>query len=95
MAKLPVKHPDTIAGLAPDCRRVLRQQYDRIHVAVDPERVEPARQVSYVAQNGDIRFREETRSEVRARASVERARETATAIAEYRRVAAMWGVDVG
>jgi len=64
---IPVKHPDTIPGLAPDCRRVLRDDYIAIQVATTCGRTPKA----------------------------DRPARVAAAIAEYRRTAALWGVDVG
>ena len=56
------RHPDTLVGIAPDCRRVLRQAYATVQVAAG-RRVTP---------DGELTTRE--------------------ALAEYARVAALWGV---
>lgn len=84
---LPVRHPDTISGLEPDCRRVLRDKYMAIQVAMtrQPERVEVPRmgsgQWSDMIVGYDVQYVRDERAVGRA-------------IAEYRRVAAMWDVDV-
>ena len=81
-------HPDTIPGLSEDCRRVLRRDYQRIQVAeqmrVTRERVRNGRDAETRAQH------EVALSALRTR----RDRAVARAIAEYRRTAALWGVEV-
>lgn len=77
-----VAHPDTIPGLAPDCRRILRDEYMAIQVAADADRI--VEDDSYDAPLNAKRAR--TRDEI--------SRDVARAIAEYRRVAEMWGVEV-
>lgn len=85
--RLPVRHPDTISGLAPDCRRVLRDDYMRILAAIQapPRRVEVERlgrgRWDGLVVGYDVEY-------VRDEGAVGRA------IAEYRRTAALWGVDV-
>lgn len=78
--RIPVKHPDTIPGLAPDCRRILREEYQRIQVAASP---------------GDETVELERPDGLRMAIARPRVRDVGAAIAEYRRVAKMWGVDVG
>ena len=82
MASLP-RHPDTIPGLAPDCRRVLRDAYQSIQVAMS--RPEHTVLRDEVLDDGTVVTVQ--RSEPVPGISVQRA------IAEYRRVAAMWGVE--
>jgi hypothetical protein len=72
------RHPDVIPGLAPDCRRVLRADYEVIQVAADPDRL--------VADRPGM-LRRRTRDEIKE--------STAAAVAEYRRTARLWEVDVG
>lgn len=88
---LPVRHPDEIAGLAPDCRRLLREEYGTILARMARQPV--LGEVEYVDDRGLVCFRPETRPEALRR--VARTHGTVgAAVAEYRRVAAMWGVDV-
>jgi hypothetical protein len=83
-----VRHPDTIPGLAPDCLRVLRAEYETIQArmgeSVPPPRPRISSDQDMAAEKAAHRDRVERR-EARV----------AAAIAEYRRVAALWGVDVG
>jgi hypothetical protein len=85
---LSVRHPDTIPGLAHDCLRVLRDEYAVIQARMGEFVPAPRPRISsdqdMAAEKAAHRDRVE-RKEARVVA----------AIAEYRRVAAPWGVDVG
>ncbi len=79
------RHPDTIPNLAPDCRRYLRYEYMEIQAIPKPD------------QSPQLVNLGETEAECAARhreAKEEHRRKIAAAIAEYKRVAKMWGVDV-
>lgn len=81
-------HPDTISDLAPDCRRVLREEYQRIQIAADRDRlIDPEADDERVYQFGKRR-----RVERRLRTTSEIARDVAAAVAEYHRTAETWGV---
>lgn len=84
---LSVRHPDTIPGLEPDCRRVLRDEYMAIQAAM--MRPHEAIQVERMGRGqwDGIVVGYETRY-VRDEGAVGRA------IAEYRRTARLWDVDV-
>ncbi|MGL4445719.1 MAG: hypothetical protein ACRCU1_18995 [Alsobacter sp.] len=71
-------HPDSIPGLETDCRRVLREEFRSIQVAADRRRT--------CAGNGPRGNR--TRSSEQVDSDV------AAAVGEYRRTAALWGVEV-
>jgi len=71
-------HPDAIPHLELDCRRVLRADYTAIQVAADRDRHLP-----YTDPRG-------TRTRTRAEIGTD----VAAAVAEYRRTAALWGVEV-
>lgn len=81
----PVKHPDSIPGLAPDCRRVLRGEYAVIVARAGSPKTRK-KEVSSVSACG--RYTEWQEVDVPQEKTV------AQAIAEYRRVAEMWGVEV-
>lgn len=85
------RHPDTISGLAPDCRRVLRTAYMQIQSAMDPP-LEPLRYIEESDDQGTPRVREETADERSARLGAEHRAGVASAIARYREIAEMWGV---
>lgn len=94
-AEIPVRHPDTIPGLAPDFRRVLREEYDVIMSRMSKHQHAQGRKVDvevdpYGPNGARIEQRRETTREKDARIG-----NVGAAIAEYRRVAALWGVDVG
>lgn len=82
------RHPDTLPDLAPDCRRELRREYDRVTVAADRSRL----------TTDDERHGSPTRRiggrDRRARTDDEVAGDLRAAVAEYRRVAGLWGVEV-
>lgn len=87
-------HPDEISDLAPDCRRVLRTEYATIESRAAQLRPENRRTVRierdpYGQHGTRIESRRETTSEAVARVG-----SVGAAIAEYRRVAALWGVNV-
>lgn len=71
-------HPDAIPHLEPDCRRVLRADYTTIQVAYDHDR----------------HLRHPDPRGTRTRTSAEVEGDIAAAVAEYRRTAALWGVEV-
>lgn len=83
------RHPDTIPGLAPDCRRVLRDDYMRIQVAATehaPHHNAPTWDgLGRAIDTHDADIREFERG---------RAGRVAAAVAEYRRTADLWGVEV-
>lgn len=79
---LPVRSPDTIPDLAPDCRRVLRDEY----LVVQARMLRPR-------QGGPKSDREKILDAALGDED-SYAGSVAEAIAEYRRVARLWGVDV-
>lgn len=127
------RHPDTIADLAPDCRRVLREEYQRIQEAADAGpldtvetydaatgtvpvtiivprtyreamvrgeyrgpswsiRGKAAKVTASGRREAEVEPRKPTEDDFRAaRRAIESGR-VAIAVAEYKRVAAMWGV---
>jgi hypothetical protein len=93
------RHPDTIPNLAADCRRLLRDEYLRIQTLTDkPLDLDP-RDTNTPRWDGNGRCvgSGETQQEYDLRvaeAKEERRGRLAAAIAEYRRVAALWGVDL-
>lgn len=84
---LPVRHPDLVTGLESDTRRCLRDECQVIQAASQPIAIEP-REVWC----GESASAFEAR---RVAAKQQQSARVAAAIAEYRRVAAMWNVDVG
>lgn len=80
------RHPATIRGLAADTRRVLSQEYIAIQQAQDRETLVPT---MVTLESGDT-----VQGPPRKRTRQEIARATEAAVAEYRRVAEMWGVEV-
>jgi hypothetical protein len=87
-------HPDSLAGLAPDCRRVLREEFATIEARAQRLKNAQPKQVEvYDSDRGLTSWRMESRAEARARVEREIG-SVAAAIAEYRRVAALWGVEV-
>lgn len=91
---LPV-HPDTVAGLAADCRRVLRREYSMIQAAADADRLvvdDGQRWIEAINMPGGGYWQSNVSPRRRTRAEIDA--EVARAVVEYRRVAAMWGVDV-
>lgn len=128
-------HPDTIPDLAPDCRRVLREEYQRVQVAADAGPLDSV--ATYDVATGTIpvlvvvprahreamargeyrgpswakygkaaavskggkRTREEwpdplTEADYKAARAAIESRRVTLAIAEYKRVAQLWGVEV-
>jgi hypothetical protein len=84
-AKFPI-HPDLISDLAPDCRRVLREAYMVIQARMNP----PAQTTVHDGKGG---FRQATPAEARTIQDAERG-SVGDAVTEYRRIAALWGVEV-
>lgn len=99
---IPVRHPDTIAGLEPDCRRVLRDAYQIIQSRIQTTPTVSDRDIPYHRPGNGGRYTATERREMlrEARAHLaERLREShrdvGSAIADYRETASLWGVDVG
>ena len=88
------RHPDTITGLAADCRRVLRDAYSAIQVASDKNRLVVDDGAHWIeAPNMPGGGHWQPNASPRLRSWKEIQHDVARAIVEYRRVAAMWGVD--
>lgn len=97
-------HPDTIPGLAADCRRVLRADYQRIQVAMSagaepgPSANAPIHDAAtdrYLTGDAARKARAAAQSQHESSDKASRSHAVAAAIAEYRRTAELWGVDVG
>lgn len=82
-------HPDTISGLAPDCRRILREEYQKIQAACqttagDGIGYDNTRSVEWNSHSARSKRQEEGRTR--------RQEAINSAIAEYRRVANLWNI---
>lgn len=95
-------HPDTISGLAPDCMRELRAEYRVIQARLQlTGRASRVADTIEISRSWGTEFHRRTPGELR-RAQREankvtrmnRAEKIGAAIREYRRVAALWGVEV-
>ena len=84
-------HPDTIPDLAPDTRRELRREYLRIQSAA----AAPLDVPSGADNTQPLTWHSaDARAEREQAARAARSARVADAIAEYRRVAGLWGVEV-